>query len=89
MHFFQDGIIMSTSIKGRKLLTGRMNARFKEGLYSICFQRRNKLEVPNPVILEHVKNEGEFFPVLNTALRNEGLWRNCVKARRTLNYGTR
>jgi hypothetical protein len=76
LHFFQDSIKFSTSIKARKLLTGKMTVRFQEGLYSIYFQHQNKSEVPNPVILEHVKNEGEFFPVLNSALRNESLWRN-------------
>ena len=89
LQFFAEGIKFSTSIKARKLLTGRLTVRFQEGLCSIWFQRQNKREVPNPDILEHVKSEGEFFPVLNSALRNEGVWRNWGKARRILNHGTR
>jgi hypothetical protein len=76
LQFFEEGIKVSTSIKARKLLTGRMTVRFQEGLYSICFQRQNKREFPIPVIFEHAKSEGEVLPVLNSALRNQGLWRN-------------
>jgi len=59
-----------------KLMTGRLTVCFQEGLYSICFQRQDTSEVPNRVILEHVKSEGAFCPMLNSASRHEGLWRN-------------
>jgi hypothetical protein len=42
----------------------------------MCFERQNRSEVRKPVMLEHVTSEGELFRVLNSALRNEGLWRN-------------
>ena len=75
LQFFEESTKVATSIKMRKLLTGRMTVCFQEGLYSICFIRQNKREFPNPVIFEHVKSEGEVLSVLNLALRNEGLWR--------------
>jgi len=87
IQFFDGGIEVSTSIKVRKLLTGRLTVFTKD--YIPCFQRQNTSEVSNPVILEHVKSVGELCPMLNSTLRHEGSRRNWVKARRILNHGTR